>query len=89
MAPVTTRIRTLVITPGDSTKLYAGTYGTGVYRSTDNGVSWNACANTGLADLNVASLVTSPGGTLYAGTGSGVYSSTDCESWTALNAGLP
>lgn len=89
LAPVTMRIKALVIRPGDSTKLFAATYGGGVYRSTDSGVSWSACANTGLANLNVLSLVSDSSGKLYAGTEAGVYTSPDCDTWTAQNAGLP
>jgi hypothetical protein len=90
LSPVNTRIKALAITPGDSTKLFAATYGGGVYKSTDSGASWSACANTGLTNTNVLSLVISPAKTLYAGTEAGVFTSTDnCNSWAAQNTGLP
>ena len=87
--PANKNIRALVIKPSAITQLFAGTYGGGVNRSTNSGVDWGPCGNTGLANLNVLSLVTSPTGTLYAGTENGVYTSTDCDTWTALNTGLP
>lgn len=87
--PDNTEIRALVINPLTPTTLYTGTYGGGVYRSTDSGDHWTACSNTGLADLNVLSLVSNSTGGLYAGTENGVYSSTDCDSWTTINIGLP
>lgn len=89
LAPLTTRVRALVMKPGTSSVLYAGTYGSGVYRSTDGGATWSTCTNTGLANQNVLSLVSNSSGGLYAGTENGVYTSSDCASWTALNSGLP
>jgi hypothetical protein len=70
--------------------LFAGTW-SGVFRSTDNGTSWNSA---GLTDTSVSSLAVSPNGTggtnLFAGTYSGVSLSTnDGTSWTPVNAGLP
>ncbi|MEI7856845.1 MAG: hypothetical protein WCH85_05000, partial [Methanomicrobiales archaeon] len=90
LLPVNTRIKAIVITPGDSTKLFAATYGGGVYTSINNGASWSACANTGLTNLNVLSLVSDSSGKLYAGTEAGVFTSSDnCASWTAQTNGLP
>jgi hypothetical protein len=89
LAPVTVRVRALTMKPGDSSKLFAGTYGSGVYKSTDTGATWSACTNTGLANQNVLSIVSNPSGGLFAGTESGVYTSGDCNTWTALNNGLP
>ena len=39
--------------------LYAGTYGDGVYRSTDNGVTWNP-VNNGLTDTHIYGLAAHP-----------------------------
>jgi len=68
--------------------LFAGTWGSGVFRSTDDGTSWTP-VNTGLTNLNVHALVVS-GGNIFAGTlGGGVYRSTNNgASWTATNTGL-
>jgi PKD repeat protein len=88
--PGNTQIRALVINPVAHSRLFTGTYGGGVYQSTDSGDHWNTCSNTGLANLNVLSLVSDVNGRLYAGTENGVYTSTDnCTSWAAVNGGLP
>ncbi len=70
------------------TNIFAGTYGGGVFRSTNNGASWTA-VNTGLTNWIVFSLAVS-GSTLFAGTqGGGVFRSGDNgASWTAVNTGL-
>ena len=87
--PANKNIRALVIRPAAPATLFAGTYGGGVYTSTDSGDHWTACTNTNLANLNVLSLVSNSTGGLYAGTENGVYTSTDCNTWTAINGGLP
>ena len=87
--PANLRIKALVIKPGTSSTLYAATYGAGVVQSSNGGVAWSACANTGLSNLNVVSLVMAADGTMYAGTEAGVFVSSDCASWTARNIGLP
>ncbi len=73
------------------TNIFAGTYGSGIYLSTNYGVSWTAVNNglTGYA-LNVYSL-TNIGTNLFAGTfGSGVFKSTNNgTSWLEINNGLP
>ncbi|MBP9095840.1 MAG: T9SS type A sorting domain-containing protein [Ignavibacteria bacterium] len=68
--------------------LFAGTYGAGIYRSTDNGLNWEEC-NNGINNFNINSLE-SKGSIVYAGTfGGGVNLSTDFgNSWTQINAGL-
>ena len=68
--------------------VFAGTTASGFHRSLDNGGSWTA-GNTGLTNLNVASIAAGVDGTLFAGTrGSGVFRSTDSgASWTAVGAG--
>ncbi|MCX6132215.1 MAG: T9SS type A sorting domain-containing protein [Ignavibacteriales bacterium] len=68
--------------------LFAGTYGAGIFRSTDNGISWIP-VNTGLTNSIVMSLACSSDGTLYAGTeGSYLFRSVDNgDHWSRLTAG--
>lgn len=87
--PGNLRVMALAIHPTTGATLYAATNGGGVFVSTDGGDSWSACANTGLGSTAALSLVMTSAGTLYAGTEAGVFSSTDCSSWTARNNGLP
>ncbi|MSR42032.1 MAG: hypothetical protein EXS10_09070 [Phycisphaerales bacterium] len=71
------------------TTVFVGTNGSGVYKSTDWGVTWSA-SNTGLASTNIRALE-SKGTTLFAGgqIGTGVYRSTNLgASWTLLAGGL-
>src|SRR5215468_8571021 len=79
-------IAALLSVSGDS--LFAGTFGGGVFLSTNNGQSWTA-VNNGLTNHGVRALAVS-GGNLFAGTyGGGVYLSTNNgQSWTAVNNGL-
>jgi len=69
------------------TKVFAGTFGGGVFLSADSGRSWKA-VNAGLTNTLVGSLVVS-GSNLFAGTDNGVFISTnDGTSWTAVVSGL-
>jgi hypothetical protein len=95
--PANQRIKGLVIKPGDSATLYAASYGDGLFKSVNvsgdsanNGTAWSQCDNTGLsgAGLNVVSLAIDPNGTLYVGTEAGIFTSSDCSSWSAVNSGL-
>ncbi len=64
--------------------LYIGTHGGGVYRSSDNGATWQQCSR-GMDILDVHALAVHPRhpGTVFAGTlNGGLYQSTDHgESW--------
>ncbi len=69
--------------------IFAGTYGGGVFLSTNNGNSWTA-VNNGLSvnGLYVYSFAIS-GDNLFAGTDGGVFLSTNNgSSWTEVNNGL-
>lgn len=70
------------------TTLLAGTYGGGVYTSTDYGETWTA-SDHGLADSDVTALGVL-GNDIFAGTGwGGVFHSTDDgKTWSTLNSGL-
>jgi ligand-binding sensor domain-containing protein len=77
-------VRSLTVS---GSNLFAGTFGGGVFLSTNNGASWTA-VNTGLTNLNAYS-ITASGSNLFAGTGGGVFLSTNNgASWTAVNTGL-
>jgi photosystem II stability/assembly factor-like uncharacterized protein len=65
--------------------LYAGTYGGGVFKSTDGGANWSL-ANSGLTNFYVNALAIDPNTptTLYAGTNGGVFKSADGgANWSA------
>jgi len=63
-----------------SSNLFAGTFGYGIFKSTDNGASWNPCIN-GLKNTYVFSLTTS-GSNIIAGTWLGIYySSNNGDTW--------
>ena len=68
--------------------LFAGTFGDGIFISTNNGSSWSA-VNTGLTNLNIQTLAVN-GANLFAGTrDGGVFLSADNGThWTPRNNGL-
>src|SRR5204862_3749039 len=83
-------VHTLAIDPQTPATLYAGIYGSGVFKSTNGGGSFSP-VNTGLTDYSyVYALAIDPQtpATLYAGVyfGSGVFKSTNGgDSWSAVN----
>lgn len=69
------------------TKLFAGTFGGGLFVSVDNGTTWTE-KNNGLTSANVFALAAN-GTDLYAGTGAGIFRSVDNgEHWVPMNNGL-
>jgi len=76
------------LTLSSGTNIFAGTWGGGVFLSTNNGTSWTQ-VNNGLMNTVVRSLAVS-GTNIFAGTsGGGVYLSTsNGASWTEVNNGL-
>ncbi len=95
---------TLAIDPQMTTAVYAGTFGNAVYLSHDGGRHWTlkdgetcgTAVHPGLREftgsLLIFALAVDGGGetsTIYAGTASGLYRSTDSAAcWTAFNEGL-
>ncbi len=81
----------LAINPQDDQIVYAGTWGAGVYKSSDGGQHWQA-ASEGLSDGFIQNLAIDPQNpaTIYAGMyGYGVYKSTDgAATWQATGPGL-
>ena len=80
-------VQAIAVAP--NTNIYAGTFGSGIFRSVDNGETW-ADRNAELTDKDVFALVTNSHGTIFAGTfGGGVYrSSDDAAHWVQVNNGL-
>lgn len=79
----------VAVDPLDASVVYVGTWGLGVQKSLDGGLTWHA-ANAGLGNWKIQSLaISADGGLVYAGTyGSGTYRSSDGgQSWTAINNG--
>lgn len=75
---------------GGST-IFAGTFGGGVFLTSDNGLVWTNI-NNGLSNTEIQALaVTNAGATVFAGTyGGGVFLSTDAgANWDTVNSGLP
>ena len=81
-------VRALAI--NSSGHIFAGTYGSGVFRSTDNGNTWTNVNNDNLRYCYVYALAINSSGYIFAGTyGSGVFRSTDNgNTWTQINNGL-
>jgi photosystem II stability/assembly factor-like uncharacterized protein len=69
--------------------VFAGSFGSGIFRSDDRGSSWSG-TNNGLSDPFILALASGPDGTVYAGTfHGGVFRSKDSgASWQTINDGL-
>jgi photosystem II stability/assembly factor-like uncharacterized protein len=85
----------LAIDPANPDTLYVGTYGAGIFKSADNGASWNA-ANAGLKAIPDSafsgSLAVDPQNprTLYLASRNRVYQSTDAgTNWNSTAWGVP
>jgi len=88
--PTGGNVHALAIDPANPATLYAGSYGNGVFKSTDSGGTW-VRASTGLTTLYILALVVDPAApaTVYAGTDSGVFKTTNSAgAWVGVNTGL-
>jgi choice-of-anchor A domain-containing protein/uncharacterized repeat protein (TIGR01451 family) len=74
------------ITFDRNNNLYAGTWGNGIYKSTDFGATWNQI-NNGLTNLAIHALIVNTANNLFVGTfGGGIYKSIDNgNNWFSLN----
>jgi photosystem II stability/assembly factor-like uncharacterized protein len=81
----------MVTSPTDAKTIYAGTWGNGVFKSTDGGLSWKK-SSIGLGDLLINSLAIDPQNPkiLYAGTyNDEIYKSTNAgETWFHSSQGI-
>ncbi|MFN3306930.1 MAG: T9SS type A sorting domain-containing protein [Candidatus Kapaibacteriota bacterium] len=72
---------------GTNNVIYAGTFGSGIFVSTDKGQSWTS-KNNGLSNLQIFAFL-NVADTLYAGTLAGVFRTTDNgNDWESFNNGL-
>ena len=70
--------------------IFAATWGSGVFRSTDNGENWIE-VNVGITEPYIISLAINASGDIFAGAdfGGGVFRSTNNgDSWTPVDNGL-
>ncbi|MBU1879525.1 MAG: hypothetical protein KJ734_11290, partial [Chloroflexi bacterium] len=79
----------VAVNPAYDWRIYAGTQGGGLHRSPDGGVNWERRSGI-IADRAVFALaVTHPSGLpVYAGTDSGIYTTTNGITWTLASNGL-
>ena len=83
-------ILALAVDPVRPQVLYTGSFGRGVFKTTDGGKLWSAI-NDGLENLYVRTLIIDPAqpATLYAGTDEGLFKSTNGgQQWVAMHNGL-
>lgn len=72
-------VKVVVISPQDTSVIFAGAFGSGVYRSTDGGVTWTN-SRVGLINAYVRSLAALSSSVVFCGTNDGVYKSLDSGS---------
>ena len=91
VGPVGGTFTSFAIDPGQNDNIYAGHYGSGVYKSFDQGTTWYR-KSLGLGNLVIQSLATHPTSSniVFAGTyKGGIYKSTNAgESWQASSGGV-
>ena len=87
IGPFSGDVCALVIDPTNSQTVYAGTWGGGVFKTTNGGASWSA-ANNGLTSTSIDSLAIDPSDSniIYAGTYiDGIFKTTNGgTSWTRI-----
>ncbi len=89
------QIYSIAINPANQNIMYAGSFTTGVWKTTSSGITWTQ-TNTGLTNLTVQTLAISASNpnTIYCGTsqtgaGAGIYKSTDAGgTWSQINTGI-
>ena len=91
IGPIGGTFTSFAIDPGQNDNIYAGHFGSGVYKTFDQGTTWYR-KSLGLGNLVIQSLATHPTNSsiVFAGTYSGgIYRSTNAgESWQASSGGV-
>ena len=81
------QISSLALATGNT--IFSGTYGKGIFKSTDKGISWNS-SNHGLVNTQITGLVVNSKNDVFASiNGEGVFhSSNNGKDWDTVNNGL-
>lgn len=81
--------KNIITLKANNNKLFAGTWGEGVYVSLDNGTTWTQIKN-GMTSLTIFALAFDNNNNIYAASAANVYSSKDGgATWVLKNEGLP
>jgi photosystem II stability/assembly factor-like uncharacterized protein len=82
-------IKSLTIDPKNTNVIYAGTWGGGVFKSTNKGINWTRISGIGSWWVYCLAIDPKNTQTIYTGTNSGIFKSTDSgKSWIKINTGL-
>ncbi|MFA7418564.1 MAG: T9SS type A sorting domain-containing protein [Melioribacteraceae bacterium] len=81
--------KNIITVKANNNKIFAGTWGEGVYVSLDDGTTWAQIKN-GMTSLNIFALAFDNNNNIYAAAAANVYSSKDGgANWVLKNEGLP
>lgn len=81
--------KNIITIKANNNKIFAGTWGDGVYISNDNGATWTQ-SNNGMTYLLIYAITFDNNNNVYVASGANVYSSKDGgANWVLKNEGLP
>ncbi len=81
--------KNIITIKANNNKIFAGTWGDGVYISNDNGATWTQ-SNNGMTYLLIYAITFDSNNNIYVASGANVYSSKDGgANWVLKNEGLP
>jgi photosystem II stability/assembly factor-like uncharacterized protein len=89
--PFSGKVTSIVVDPTRSATVYAGTIGSGIYKTCDGGQNWFA-SGEGIPNTDILTLTLdrSNPSFVYAGTKRGLFKSVDGgETWNSVGSGLP
>jgi photosystem II stability/assembly factor-like uncharacterized protein len=89
--PFSRKVTSIVVDPSRSATVYAGTIGSGIYKTCDGGQNWFA-SGEGLPNTDILTLVLDPSNPsfVYAGTKKGAFKSVDGgATWNSVGSDLP